>query len=133
MTKPKSSEDRTRHIPAAIRDAVFERDGGRCAFVGANGKRCNSKWDLEIHHEGTPFGRGGGHDISNLKLLCSVHNRLEAEKAYGEACIKKHYIKEAAGVYLLADRHCPRLIIDSNIVPKDNSPSIIIDRRLSAC
>jgi hypothetical protein len=46
--------------------------------VGSDGKRCNSTWDLEIHHDGTPYAHGGGHDINNLKLLCAAHNILEA-------------------------------------------------------
>ena len=41
--------------------------------------RCESKWDLEIHHDETPFAMGGGHNISNLRLLCAAHNKLEAE------------------------------------------------------
>ena len=101
---PRPKDKQTRHIPVAIRDAIFKRDGGRCAFVGSNGKRCNSKWDLEIHHDSTPFGRGGVHSVKNLKLLCSAHNKLEAEKEYGKAIIKEHYIKEAKGAYLISDR-----------------------------
>jgi hypothetical protein len=39
--RPRSSvaaDRRTRHIPAAVKRAVWERDAGRCAFVGALGR-----------------------------------------------------------------------------------------------
>ena len=99
VPKPRSNDELTRHIPVAVRDAVFERDGGRCTFVGEGGKRCNSTWDLEVHHDGTPFGRGGGHSIKNLRLLCATHNQFEAEKEFGNAHVEKHYLKETPVAY----------------------------------
>jgi len=36
-----------RHIPAAVKRAVRERDGGRCTFVSDNGKRCAARTLLE--------------------------------------------------------------------------------------
>ena len=41
---------RGRHVPAAVRRAVFERDGGRCSYVDASGKRCRETHSLELHH-----------------------------------------------------------------------------------
>jgi hypothetical protein len=38
-----------RHIPAAVRRAVWQRDEGRCAFVGRSG-RCAETAFLEFHH-----------------------------------------------------------------------------------
>ncbi len=38
--KKRTAAGRTRHIPQSIRDEVFVRDGGRCAFTGTDGKRC---------------------------------------------------------------------------------------------
>jgi len=35
------------HIPAAVKRAVFKRDGGQCAFVGDNGTRCTARGALE--------------------------------------------------------------------------------------
>ena len=83
----------SRHINAATRDAVYKRDGGRCTYVGSNGKRCNSNWDLEIHHSEVPYARGGSNTINNLKLLCAVHNKLESERVYGQDHVKKYYRK----------------------------------------
>jgi 5-methylcytosine-specific restriction endonuclease McrA len=86
VTKPKSKDTNktkpSRHIPAAVRDKVFARDKGRCAYVGANSARCNSTWNLQIDHV-TPFARGGEHSIENLRLLCAGHNRHEAKRIYG--------------------------------------------------
>jgi len=100
----------SRHISSAVRDAVYKRDGGRCTYVGADGKRCNSKWDMEIHHSGVPYARGGSHSINNLKLLCAAHNKLEAERVYGkihadEYTNKQMLIYEAAAVYITSVDH----------------------------
>jgi 5-methylcytosine-specific restriction endonuclease McrA len=73
---------RSRHVPAAVRDAVYARDGGQCTYVGADGSRCGSTHHLQIDHV-TPFGRGGPTTTENLRLLCAAHNGLEAERAYG--------------------------------------------------
>ena len=45
----RASKSKSRHIPSAIKRAVWTRDGGRCAFVGANG-RCSERGFLEFHH-----------------------------------------------------------------------------------
>ena len=54
-TKPAS-----RHIPAAVRRAVHERDGGRCRFVDEQGRRCTARHSLEYHHR-HPVAMGGDH------------------------------------------------------------------------
>ncbi|UCH83873.1 MAG: HNH endonuclease, partial [Candidatus Latescibacterota bacterium] len=64
------------------KDSVFTRDGGRCTYIGTNGKRCNSTWGLEIDHI-EPHARGGANAANNLRLLCGRHNRLEAERVMG--------------------------------------------------
>lgn len=77
-----------RAVPAAVRDAVFERDGGSCTFVGIHGRRCGSKHDLEVDHC-QPVARGGSSTMDNLRLLCAVHNRLEAEHVFGAAWMQR--------------------------------------------
>ena len=72
----------SRHIPAAVRRAVHERDGGRCRYVDATGKRCPERNGLEYHHR-HPFGLGGGHSPQNIGLLCRSHNAYLAEHDYG--------------------------------------------------
>jgi 5-methylcytosine-specific restriction endonuclease McrA len=79
----------SRHIPAAVRRAVRERDGDRCRYVDEQGRRCSARDRLELHHR-HPFGMGGDHSPDNLRLLCSVHNRYLAEHDYGSAAIRRH-------------------------------------------
>ena len=69
---------RVRHIPAAVRRSVFERDGNRCSYLDANGARCRETRRLEFHHL-KPFATGGPHCASNLTLRCAAHNALAAE------------------------------------------------------
>ncbi len=68
----------TRHIPAAVRRAVHERDGTRCRYENADGRRCSERTRLEFHHR-YPFARGGDHSLPNVALLCRAHNALMAE------------------------------------------------------
>lgn len=69
---------RTRHVPAAVRDEVWRRDEGRCAFTAEGGRRCGSRWQLELHHR-VPFARGGPSTVDNLELRCRAHNAHAAE------------------------------------------------------
>jgi 5-methylcytosine-specific restriction endonuclease McrA len=62
---------------------VWERDEGRCAFVGTTGKRCNSKHQLELNHL-EPFAMGGASTVENLALACRRHNQHQARKDFGE-------------------------------------------------
>ena len=71
-----------RHIPAHVRRTVWDRDGGQCTFVSANGKRCDEPRFLEFDHV-EPVARGGKATIENLRLRCRTHNQLEAERALG--------------------------------------------------
>jgi 5-methylcytosine-specific restriction endonuclease McrA len=71
-----------RHIPAAIRRAVHERDAGRCRYVDETNRRCPERHRLEYHHI-HPFGLGGGHTPENLRLMCRTHNFYLAEHDYG--------------------------------------------------
>ncbi len=71
----------SRHVPAAVKRAVWARDDGRCAFVGAQG-RCRETGQLEFHHV-TPFARGGPAPEANLALRCRAHNSFEGELVFG--------------------------------------------------
>ena len=87
--KKQESGETSRHISPATRDKVYNRDGGKCTYVGSNGKRCNSTWDVEIHHDETAFAHGGDHSVNNLRLLCAAHNKLEAERVFGRKHMEK--------------------------------------------
>ena len=92
--------DDSRNIPADVKRKAFVRDGGCCAFVSPDGRRCASKRFLEFHHV-EPYGVGGKPTVDNIQLRCGVHNRYEAELFYGPR--KRHVggdqVGEGAAVY----------------------------------
>jgi hypothetical protein len=73
---------RNRYLPAAVRRAVFERDGNRCAYVDERGERCREISRLEFHHH-EAFACGGPATLDNLSLYCAAHNALAAEQDFG--------------------------------------------------
>jgi len=72
----------SRVIPAAVKRAVYKRDGGQCAFVAKNGRRCSETGFLEFHHV-VPFARGGQASVANIALRCRSHNQYEAKLDFG--------------------------------------------------
>src|SRR5947209_8702159 len=40
----------SRDVPRAVKRAVWKRDGGRCAFVSADGHQCTERQFLDFHH-----------------------------------------------------------------------------------
>ena len=87
----------SRYIPQRVRDEVYARDKGRCAYVSPAGRRCTATHDLQIDHV-IPFAKGGDNSPGNLRLLCGKHNRLEAERAYGKKHMEK-YVRERTERY----------------------------------
>jgi hypothetical protein len=78
-SRPSPSPNGTpsRHIPAAIRRAVSERDGGRCSYVSSSGRRCDAREFLEFDHaEAWTFTHA--HSISGITLRCRAHNQQRA-------------------------------------------------------
>jgi 5-methylcytosine-specific restriction endonuclease McrA len=75
-------------IPAAVRREVWNRDGGRCTFVGPDGCRCESRWQLEFDHI-EPVALGGTSTAENIRLRCRGHNMLHAEHVYGREHMDK--------------------------------------------
>ena len=63
-----------RHIPAAVRRHVWQRDGGRCCYRDLlSGRRWTSSHLLHIDHL-LPVAEGGGANLFNL--LCFAHHSL---------------------------------------------------------
>ena len=83
-----SSSPSSRYIPAPVRRAVSERDGNRCRYEDAQGRRCSERGRLEFHHR-RPFGVGGDHAPGNVSLLCRAHNNYIAEHDYGRAAMAR--------------------------------------------
>lgn len=79
----------SRHISAAIRRAVYERDRSRCRFVDKLGNRCKERHRLEFHHR-HPFALGGGHETENIRLMCQAHNRYLAQMDFGRRAETRH-------------------------------------------
>ena len=92
-SRAQKNETPSRHIPAAVRDAVFTRDEGRCTLVGKDGKRCETTHHLQIDHI-VPFARGGTNAIGNLRLLCERHNKREAERVLGANTMRQFRRRE---------------------------------------
>ncbi|MGB2713234.1 MAG: HNH endonuclease signature motif containing protein [Vicinamibacterales bacterium] len=76
-----------RHIPASVRRMVWARDGGRCAFMGTEG-RCTEQGFLEFHHV-RPFAAGGETTADNLELRCRAHNGYESQRFFGSELVKE--------------------------------------------
>jgi len=77
------SETPSRHIPAAIRRAVWQRDAGCCTYVSAGGRRCDSKEFLEFDHA-VAWTWTRMHSINGITLRCRAHNQLRARVDFGE-------------------------------------------------
>jgi 5-methylcytosine-specific restriction endonuclease McrA len=84
--KPRASgtEVKSRKIPARVRRAVWKRDGRRCTFMSADGRRCSETHGLQLHHD-QPFARGGPPTEDNVRVLCQAHNLYFARLDFGAA------------------------------------------------
>jgi len=78
-------QESSRYIPELLKQQVWERDEGKCAYVSPQGRRCATKAWLEWDHI-KAWGLGGtSHDPGNVRLLCRTHNRLSADQSFGSA------------------------------------------------
>lgn len=66
-------DEESRIIPDAVKNYVWNRDGGKCA-------ECGRTEYLHFHHK-DHYANGGKHQARNLKLLCVV---CHAKEHYGE-------------------------------------------------
>jgi 5-methylcytosine-specific restriction endonuclease McrA len=110
VAKPRRARGaRGRTIPAHVRRAVYQRDAGRCTFIGESGHRCESTTLLEFDHI-VPVARGGQSTAANLRMVCRAHNQFAAEQAFGpqfmEAQRRKAELREdvAAGLRSLGTK-----------------------------
>ncbi len=60
-------------VSRQARRVVFQRDQS-CQYVHQDGRRCGSRYQLQVDHIHSQW-LGGGHGIENLQLLCGMHNR----------------------------------------------------------
>jgi 5-methylcytosine-specific restriction endonuclease McrA len=90
---PRPTAAGSRHIPAAVKRAVWLRDRGQCAFMARIGRRCTERAFLEFHHI-RPFAVGGEATVGNISLRCRRHNVHEAELVFGE---RRELVPERVG------------------------------------
>ncbi|WP_242393578.1 HNH endonuclease signature motif containing protein [Anaeromyxobacter oryzisoli] len=77
------------HIPAAVKRAVWIRDGGRCQYPLDSGGICGSTYQLEFDHRKAQ-ALGGRPTIKNIRLLCRAHNQRAAREVFGDALMDRY-------------------------------------------
>jgi hypothetical protein len=94
--KPRATAS-PRHIPAHVKRAVWDRDGGQCTYVSGNGRRCSSRTRLEFDHI-DPVALGGEATIDRMRLRCRAHNQYTAECELGTRFMsdKRHAARQQA-------------------------------------
>jgi 5-methylcytosine-specific restriction endonuclease McrA len=78
----------SRHIPSAVKRAVWFRDRAQCAFVADTGHRCTERSFLELHHI-HPYVLDGPATVGNVSLRCRRHNQYEAELVFGARGVQR--------------------------------------------
>ena len=84
------ASENPRQIPASVRRAVWERDGGQCTFVSESRHRCEARSRLEFDHV-EPVAKGGRATAMNLRLRCRGHNQYAAERAFGRDFMRRKH------------------------------------------
>jgi len=92
-SRPRRPSANPRHVPAEVRRAVWQRDGGRCTFVSVAGHRCEARARLEFDHI-EPVARGGRSTVNGVRIRCRAHNQYAAECAFGAGFMSRK--REAA-------------------------------------
>jgi hypothetical protein len=80
--RPRPLAPASREVPAAVEREVWARDGGRCAFVGRTGHRCEQRKWIDFHHV-KPWAAGGQPTATNIALRCRTHNAYESAVYFG--------------------------------------------------
>jgi len=102
-TTKKTVDGGSRHIPASVKREVWRRDGGRCAYIGRDG-RCTERGFLGAcpsHGTGRPPGSGGVPASAALPLLakgppCRRRGARNATHAMPRTGSQYHYVQPYA-------------------------------------
>jgi len=92
--RPRSAD--SRHIPAEVKRAVWERDQGRCTYVSETGHRCEERSGVQFDHIDA-YARGGAATVTTIRLRCRAHNQYDAERTFGAEFMRQKRLA-AAGV-----------------------------------
>ncbi|MFL5299249.1 MAG: HNH endonuclease [Anaeromyxobacteraceae bacterium] len=95
-TSPAPPSASSRHVPAAVRRAVFIRDGGCCQWSMSSGGVCGSRTRVELDHI-VPVALGGESTVSNMRLLCALHNALAARQVLGARLMDRYTSRGRGG------------------------------------
>jgi len=95
-TPPAESVD-PRAISATLKRAVWRCDGSRCTYVSSDGRRCSSRYRLEMDHK-IPVSLGGKGTFDNLRLLCRAHNQHQAIVRLGPLVMASYMERYLASV-----------------------------------
>lgn len=87
VSKPLSTQSfsvmpkaRRKYIAQSLKRALLKKANYCCEYVNSQTKqRCGSRYQLQVDHI-LPLAKGGSDKITNLRVLCGVHNRQEALK-----------------------------------------------------
>jgi 5-methylcytosine-specific restriction endonuclease McrA len=77
------------HVPAAVRRAVYLRDGGECQYRLASGGICGCTRHLQYDHV-PPLALGGTSTVDGVRLACQAHNLLAARLDLGDAVMDRY-------------------------------------------
>ena len=81
--KVKKPAPQRKPLPMAVKKFVWQRANACCEYHDPKTKtRCRSKFALEPDHI-VSLALGGTDEVSNLQLLCRVHNSRRAIKTFG--------------------------------------------------
>jgi hypothetical protein len=94
---PRTGKAGGRTPSAAVKRAVWVRDLGRCAFVGASGHRCNERRFVEFHHV-DPHALGGEATVDGIQLRCRRHNDYEGRLYFGTRRRRRQLVPEQVGL-----------------------------------
>jgi 5-methylcytosine-specific restriction endonuclease McrA len=89
--KPSESQKPSRYIAAKTRHRVWQRDNGECQYVDpVTNRKCQSRFQIQLDHI-IPLAKGGAAFEDNLRLLCFVHNQIEAINHFSKKHME-HYV-----------------------------------------
>ena len=80
---------RSRHVPAAVWRAVWERDQGSCAWALEGGGVCGSTRQVELDHV-DGWALGGETTVEKCRLLCRPHQLEHARRLYGDEVMDRY-------------------------------------------
>jgi hypothetical protein len=83
------STKRSRHVPAAVWRAVWERDKGCCAWPLENGSVCGSTRQLELDHI-KGWALGANTTVDECRILCRPHQDVSARRLYGNDLMNRY-------------------------------------------